>query len=99
MMKHTPTEWQHVYEEGEGHKIVTVGLVIAIDIWGWNKVEAEANARLIAAAPDLLEACMAFSQRLEQIDKLNPTIYYEFAEQIMLMRAAIALAGTKENNP
>ncbi len=44
---------------------------------GWNEVEDEANARLIAAAPELLEACMVALAAIKSeypLEHGNPTI-------------------------
>lgn len=59
-MKHTPGPWYLnytdggvLYEDGNRDK------AIAPDIYGRTKEECEANARLVAAAPQLLEVCRA----------------------------------------
>lgn len=36
------------------------------EVWGLTEKEAEANARLIAAAPDLLDACKAALEHMEK---------------------------------
>lgn len=62
--KHTPGEWAHtdgsIYSYGVGHgaDIATVNT----DSAHFTEDEAEANARLIAAAPELLEALQKISQ-------------------------------------
>ena len=65
-MKHTPGPWKLNVDEDTGMNdsgciLDSVGHVIVTDIYGTFKNgrttgEAEANARLIAAAPDLLAA-------------------------------------------
>jgi len=50
--------------------------------------ETLANARLIAAAPDLLEACKGLLAKCEA----NPAIEHLWAEQVEAARAAIAKA-------
>lgn len=59
--------------------------------------ECEANARLIAAAPDLLAACEAMLPHLEaMIERANPahedTGHYSDQTAVRLARAAIAKA-------
>ena len=65
-MKHTPGPWRIVDMPQEGAPHIAAGTtnddmtLVAAIIWpyeteGW-RAEDEANARLIAAAPDLLEA-------------------------------------------
>ena len=76
-MKHTPGPWEvseewhgdlyiDSYIEGEGDTALAkiVNNVCKTD-------QAEANARLIAAAPDLLEACKEALNVLEDWDDLN----------------------------
>ncbi len=58
-MKHTPGPWEFELENGEGGEWYSFnGPVLS---WGWSDYaageQAKADARLIAAAPDLLEAC------------------------------------------
>ena len=69
--KHTPGEWV-VDADGDVCTDDLERLVAAVD---WRHVslrdgEAEANARLIAAAPDLLAACERFlaAQRMAETD-------------------------------
>ncbi len=59
MSKHTPGPWEFELENGEGGEWYSFnGPVLS---WGWNDYaageQAKADASLIAAAPDLLEAC------------------------------------------
>lgn len=55
---HTAGPWSVVASLPGGAVIVAAkdGAEVA-DVWGDNGLPAAANARLIAAAPDLLEAC------------------------------------------
>ena len=52
-MAHTPGEWQ-VDQMSYGWNVRH-----ELGLFYWTIAETEANARLIAAAPDLLEACEA----------------------------------------
>jgi len=57
--KHTPGPWEAIpVGPAEGWGVVAVNPIIDSSITGMS----EANARLIAAAPDLLEALTAFAQ-------------------------------------
>lgn len=75
--KHTPGPWvitSHRPPYSEGNDFPGVGISIpseeltsgihedAIEVWGEN---SEANARLIAAAPDLLQSCRGMLHALE----------------------------------
>lgn len=51
---HTQGEWK-VEMLGKSYKVATDELLIA-DVHGFNEVDRQANARLIAAAPDMYEA-------------------------------------------
>ncbi len=59
-MTHTRGPWE--YQANEDNTLYTIsdskGWVIASDICGFNAWEIEANANLIAAAPELLEVCV-----------------------------------------
>lgn len=58
--KHTPGQWMVAGRDQNGSiDIIADGLFIAEAIGGLADGEQEANARLIAAAPDLLEALVA----------------------------------------
>lgn len=69
--KHTPGEWAHtdgsIYSYGVGHgaDIATVNT----DSAHFTDEEAEANARLIAAAPDLLQALKVIRSVLNDWNK------------------------------
>ncbi len=62
---HTPGPWHIGHARAHGECFITSAtgkLTIANSVWGADNAEAEANARLIAAAPELLEAlkgCLA----------------------------------------
>jgi hypothetical protein len=63
-MSHTPGPWRvgQCWAESYGDAYI---------IGGEKHEEREANTRLIAAAPDLLEACHAFCQTMAFVDPLN----------------------------
>jgi len=105
MIEHTPgpwaaapymgdqgREWQNwVILDAEGHGLAT------IDAVGEVPAEVEANALLIAAAPELLEALQAITGRLESaaamLHSLHLPAYALDAESIIAQaRAAIAKA-------
>jgi hypothetical protein len=102
-MKHTPGPWKifNAYDIGEGEIAFTrVGTNETDVLWAGNfsadLVASEANIRLIAAAPDLLEA---LEMALRAMEGANSTIYWEWnhedeeltrAEKVA--RAAIAKA-------
>lgn len=56
MSQHTPGPWQIQGEEIHSAEYV-LGAVYGIDDYSEEDTEADANARLIAAAPELLQAC------------------------------------------
>lgn len=63
MTQHTPGPWFYDGPNGCGSHIIHVAqgeIAEAFsDSWGDEGQQAAANARLIAAAPDLLESCIA----------------------------------------
>lgn len=99
-MKHTPGPWKH---DGE---IIYSGNYTLNNGWTNHatiaKVEDranwEANARLIAAAPDLLDACKHLNAVCFDFAECNANGKTEFDTDVMIdaietMRAAIAKAG------
>lgn len=84
MSKHTPGPWiakgDNVYEENEPGRIAKT--------CGGTDEQAAANARLIAAAPDLLEALKL--QKCFQCDESEPDD--EVCDACRAKRAAIAKA-------
>lgn len=91
-MKHTPGPWTFYTEpQPNGCPIVgSRGLMIAMlahsVLYSEQKNEAIANARLIAAAPDLLEAMQWAVKELERLDEANAQMV------AVTLRAAIAKA-------
>lgn len=65
MSKHTPGPWELRESAAAGRKVVAsprLGLIAILaehDVGEAEWIQDEANARLIAAAPDLLAACKA----------------------------------------
>jgi hypothetical protein len=104
--KHTPGPW-HVRGrliEADRHTVAALSKVTDCDLL---REESEANARLIAAAPELLEACETCLRLLESEDldankfdgearrKLVPRLPSDLARrrsQAALLRAAVAKA-------
>jgi hypothetical protein len=70
MGKHTPGKWKAVYEidvANEGWIVKSDARpYVASVLWGAIASETEANARLIAAAPDLLAAISEIIEYAEQ---------------------------------
>ena len=66
-MKHTPGPWEMDGSGAvfgpDGDPIMTCGLYAVC--FGEGSEEGYANARLIAAAPDLLAACVEFVRKVE----------------------------------
>ena len=87
MIKHTPGEWEQsgcsVYSKGTAKPICLMSGPA-------EQEEREANARLIAAAPDLLEACkqiLAYHER--GVAKNQPVLSNHF---LKIIEQAIAKA-------
>ncbi|MFN4037330.1 hypothetical protein [Comamonas aquatica] len=97
--KHTPGPWQYYYDPADHyvHKIrVGAGLVCQMPGWAIHdamKVEQEANARLIAAAPDLLEALQITRGNIASLGPAGAlTPYTSYQEWLAMVDAAIAKA-------
>jgi hypothetical protein len=77
-MKHTKGEWK---TKSFWHKKLIPAISIStkeinicwirFDVWAKRKEEAEANAKLIAAAPDLLEALQEIKRKLEVLQAVQ----------------------------
>ena len=97
MSKHTPGPWEYLtettyagdYPYGVGHKVKMGNELLTISCHGYGAdeffEEAAANARLIAAAPDLLKACKEFVRKCECGEARSRRSYAE-------MKAAIEKA-------
>lgn len=92
-LKHTPGPWRS--ENQFSCKILNEnGVCVAVPHgpegrWVDVKEEHEANARLIAAAPELLEALKSI---MEELEKDTPTSIYKISELIIKGNKAIAKA-------
>lgn len=88
-MKHTPGPWKHfdnyvITHDGE-EQICVCG-----EDWTANNVQA--NTKLIAAAPDLLEACQNIYDNMCDRDELNDEEGNEYNE-VRIIREAIQKAN------
>ena len=93
-MTYTPGPWTAFQDASLRHTVGTATGRIC-DMWGQDPAfyteEDAANARLIAAAPELLEACEVASQFFEQNDDFTDG-EYPIPGFILDMRIAIAKA-------
>jgi hypothetical protein len=100
MGEHTKGPWRIAYTDGSGPEYITANDVSLVTLrWGCScckntitefselSAEEQANARLIAAAPDLLDAC----KRLLEVEPPRLTTGEE-RETFRLALAAIAKA-------
>ena len=87
MSKHTPGPWFSQYDDNGFYEIGSESVTFTLAFTYGEGDTDEANARLIAAAPDLLEALQDVLLELESIGPM---------EKIDRARAAIAKA-TGEN--
>lgn len=97
--KHTPGPWFTGCNYPKGIQIITVnsktdepnGLIAKVNKGAWcNKEIDTANARLIAASPDLLEACKAVLH-CNNYSQSGP-ISAEFSDVLNMVEKAIAKA-------
>ena len=103
--KHTPGPWSIDPNDPAGITADCDGLVVAEipygdEEYGMRHHEVnEANARLIAAAPDLLNALRAFVIGMDKSQDTFKGHSEAFLEQVVLQRAieAIAKASGKES--
>ena len=86
--KHTPGPWWHVEVRTHGYEIIDEEhALVAGDIGHGG------NAALIAAAPELLAACVAGLERLvSELGHESSTGWIETVPAVVAMRAAIAKA-------
>lgn len=102
MSKHTPGPWLHSGETGDG-KIQFVESDQEKDNWNCLRAEIEsddcnyemavANARLIAAAPELLAACKAWDEGFVEGEQFTPEQFRVWVnERRRMAREAIAKA-------
>jgi hypothetical protein len=102
-MKHTPGPWKvDRFEDKPHQRRHTVGgnSLMICDTWSmWEDEETEANAHLIAAAPDLLGACKAVNAWLDQPTGKIIKSFKQLAELSRLsgiVRQAISRAEGRE---
>lgn len=89
--KHTPGEW--IAKDGQIYPIET-GKTLAIIPYYITDDEQQANARLIAAAPDLLEALRQFIHSTEH----EGVIHGRIVDAVRNAEAAILKATTPTNH-
>lgn len=89
---HTPGPWKIDYadtitvrEEAKNGRICSLYMLMPGNYGRRSPREVEANARLIAAAPDLLDACKEFVRKVESGEARSTRSYQQ-------MKAAIAKA-------
>ncbi len=88
-MEYTKGEWKATLEDGEWCvKADNVDYVCNCD-WGANQLTCEANAQLIAAAPDMYEACK------DAIELLEINLEYNRGKVSVLLKKALAKAEGK----
>lgn len=80
--KHTPGPWKQEYEGGSISQSSNIHKIIVYDEGKFDNEEGQANARLIAAAPELLEACKTVLKGTE----------YMTQDDFNLIKSAIARA-------
>lgn len=94
MSKHTKGPW-HVNSRDDTVRSKDSIRIADIDVingeWGDNCPESQANARLIAAAPELLQACKAALVTMADDD-----LYERCRETFKTVESAIAKAEGKE---
>lgn len=91
-------EWSHWIMTG-GNRDATIAAVTQIP---QAPEKSDANARLIAAAPELLEACRSLLEEFDRYDAAMTAIgrgHEDFGRQREAARAAVAKATHQEPNP
>ena len=108
MSKHTPGPWWLGRDPSHFGSLTSItggsdstgGIRSVAEVGGLDIDEAEANARLIAAAPDMLEACQSFIARWETLSSESANMMERrdldnLARSATAIRAAIAKAEGK----
>lgn len=98
MTKHTPGPWTGEYNrnaqvDGDMHVIRGIDKSLVAFASGWAtdaKHETNANARLIAAAPELLDAGKKVLELRDEMNEYDRVLFIDKA--IQMLRAAIAKA-------
>lgn len=91
--KHTKEEWKISSVLSDRHQITILSksrIIAEVVKWGDNKQEIEANAKLIAAAPELLEELILLLKYVEDLGNLEG--YWPENEQIHDCKRAIKKA-------
>lgn len=89
-ISYTPGPWHE-----HSHRQIGPDEGIVAEVWsaiGWGDAaiqQADANVRLIAAAPDLHQACAA-AESLLTLQKFHATEYTEEGRTLLALRAALA---------
>jgi len=94
-LEHTPGPWRAYRGRGTAtspHYVTTESGMIPIAQTGRYDLASWADARLIAAAPDLLAACNDLLQEIGRVVKLDVRKHFSLMVQIQAARAAIAKA-------
>lgn len=90
IVKHTPGPWTMVGREIFGQAFDQSARLICDKVKGGSPESADANARLIAAAPDLLAVVRRFVQLYDGVrDSLGPSV----SNMLAHAEAVIAKAG------
>ncbi len=96
MSEHTPGPWR-VFKGGVSGRIIGIGELngegvcdCGFGVWRGGSEEAEANARLIAAAPELLEALQKARNALDLVD--DDSEFHDVQSAREMADAAIAKA-------
>lgn len=96
MSKHTPGPWRVARTTVVGRSIIVSDGIEPTDVaetWDTRHEYAEANAILIAAAPDLLAACEAAEAELREYHADAPESEQRLVAPVLgLLRAAIVKA-------
>lgn len=87
MSAHTPGPWKVEYSEGDEWEVLAGANLPIAYISGWAGRSTEVNARLIAAAPDLL-AALAGIIEIGKRDLTNPKYDAYFEEARAALKKA-----------
>ena len=73
--QHTPGPWEKFFYKGHETWMVRGGKGLTLaELANHETEDSEANARLIAAAPDLLEACQSLVAAYDGWDSVIPSV-------------------------
>jgi hypothetical protein len=94
--KHTPRPWFLSHASGDTMPITAEGYTVAEALPFDNEGEQEANARLIAAAPELLDALEGVEEWMREYS-LDYEIDHDSREQKLMLKISSAIAKAKGN--